>query len=156
MKNLFVSLCAIAALAFSAPARAANEIKVVLDNGASQTLKTGLWSAAASLADHRRVIAVFIVKDVAGGPFCDEYSGIDMLSIGQDSDGGLVIHKYTSAQNGKLRVQRTDPTTGGLTSERTIDDAAELVAHGGVVTYDFKPNPTSAELTAARQLAGCQ
>lgn len=155
MRHL-LTLFALFAFAFTpSTASAANEVKVVLDDASGDELKAALWSALPSLADHRAVIAVFVIKDVTGGPFCDEYSGIDMLTLAQDSDGGLIIEKYTSGQGGALRKQRTDPTSGNLSSERTVSNAAEDVAHGGEVTWDFKENASGAELTAARSAAGC-
>jgi hypothetical protein len=138
------------------PAFAASEVCVVYDNTSnpSQVMRSVVWASIAGLSDHRRAIAVFVKKDIVGGPFFDEYSGIDMLSMDVDTDGGIIAHKYTSAQGGKMRVQRTDPITGNLTAERTVADAAEAVADGAAFKIDLKPNPSSQELIDARTLCG--
>lgn len=153
MRHLQI-LIALVTLLVSPAALAANEIRVVFDTGSGQELKTATWDQLETLASHRRVIAVYVVKDIAGGPFWDVYTGIDALSLEVDSGGHLIARKYTSSQGGKLRVQQTNAVSGALSSERTVDNASELVIQSSSVAWDFHPNPSQSDLDDACVLAG--
>lgn len=114
-----------------------------------------------TLASGRQVVALWIVRDLdgdMGGPFWDEYSGNSQYRIEGVFDGVDVGERDLSGmtQGVRTRTYFSNATAPGtrVEVERDFEDSTMGRGAGWTVYQDGQGAEYSAQLAAARQLAG--
>jgi hypothetical protein len=138
----------------------ANQIKVVLrDNEGTLHVQESNYGdgsdAEAACQSGCQVVAVFLVRDIPGGPFWTEFSGNSMYSVINDQ-GGLSVAQHDLSPT-RTR-QRTYDAVGGETTPREIDNQLSDAYMGQGACWDVfddgQGTAYEAALAEARILVG--